>query len=176
MKAQIENCWRAAVLATCFLVVAGSTANAQPALSTGQVTVIVDQTICQTGAVQCTTETTGHTGAAVAATNHNPARIVVQVLDARGLPVNNLPATAFTMGGVAIPAGGSDLTTLSCADCFSASATGGTYILFLHPIEIPNYGTIYWKSGTYVFQIQVTYQVGNTTVTARALARIDVPF
>ncbi len=138
-------------------------ANAESGTTFGNLTITAntDEKYCLSGGVQCTT--TGHTAAAVANTNHNPARIVFQVLSGT-TPVTGLTSAAFTIFNPFVPAGGSSAVLLACASCFQ-SVGSGMYAIFVHP------SSSNWKSGTYHIQLRV--QVGATG--NKALARIDVP-
>jgi hypothetical protein len=87
-----------------------------------KLTVKVDQSYCATGGVQCTT--TGHSAAAAGASNHNPVRFGIQILDADGHPVDGLASTALTVFNPFVPAGGPAVTRLDCSDCFQAAGQG----------------------------------------------------
>jgi hypothetical protein len=118
--------------------------------------VLVDQTICGTGAVQCTGS--GHTTRTAAKNNHNPVRVIIQVLDENRIPVTGLTAASFGVSTPFVPAGGPGLTRLDCGlDCFQASPDG-VYGIFVHPAP----ASTNWKSGSYCLQVQAT--VGSLSV------------
>ncbi len=127
--------------------------------------VLVDQTICGTGAVQCTGS--GHTTKTAAKTNHNPVRIMIQVLDENRIPVDGLTSAAFSVSTPFVPAGGPGLARLDCGpDCFQA-AGNGVYGIFVHPAP----AGVKWKSGSYCLEAQVL--VG--TISAFEIVLISIP-
>ena len=128
-----------------------------------QLTVLVDQSYCGTGGAQCSS--TGHSTKAAAKTNHNPVRIMIQVLDETGKPIIGLASASIAVSTPYVPAGGPGLTRVVCSDCFQESPEG-VYAVFVHPSPSGN-----WKSGAYCFQIHVT--VGS--ISGYAIALISIP-
>jgi hypothetical protein len=126
-------------------------------------TVLVDESYCATGGVQCSGS--GHTGAAAGPTNHNPVRLGIQVLRG-GTPLNGLSSGRFTTSNTFVPAGGPSVARVVCASCFQAGANG-VYTIFVHPAPAVN-----WKSGSYFVQVRVN--LGTTQL--RALVEIEIPF
>ena len=126
-------------------------------------TVLVDQKYCATGGVQCTG--TGHTAKAPGKTNHNPVRVMVQVLDVDKVPVTGLESSFFTISSPAVPAGGPSLARLECGQCFVGSENG-VYTFFIHPALAGN-----WKAGSYCLQVHVT----NGSLESHAIALITIP-
>lgn len=129
-----------------------------------QLTVLVDQGYCGTGGAQCMY--TGHSKKAAAKINHNPVRIMLQVLDEMGKPIVGIASDSFTVLTPFVPSGGPGLTRLVCSDCFQESPEG-VYAVFVHPSPAGN-----WKSGSYCFQVHVT--VGS--ISGYAVALIAIPF
>ena len=128
--------------------------------------VLVDQTICGTGAVQCTGS--GHTTKTAAKTNHNPVRVMIQVLDENGIPVTGLTSASISVSTPFVPAGGPGLARLDCGpDCFQAPLDG-IYGIFVHPAP----AGVKWKSGSYC--LEVTVVVG--TISASDIVLISIPF
>ena len=123
----------------------------------------VDQTYCGSGGVQCTGP--GLSTVIPAATNRNPVRFVLQVLNGT-TPVNGLTDADINIINPFVPAGGTSVTQLSCGTCFQP-AGNGLYAIFINPAGVAN-----WKSGSYHVQVQV--KVGART--HRALAQIEIPF
>ena len=130
-----------------------------------ELTMLVDQSYCQTGGVQCTG--TGHTARPALKTNHNPVRVMIQVLDEKRNPVTGLASDAFSIAVPFIPAGGPGLTRVVCATCFQDSGPDGVYAIFVHPSVSGN-----WKSGAYCLQVEVV--VG--TAVSNAVGLISIPF
>jgi hypothetical protein len=131
-----------------------------------ELTMLIDQSYCQTGGVQCTGN--GHTAKAALKTNHNPVRVMIQVLDEKRNPVTGLASAAFSIAVPYVPAGGPGLTRLDCAECFQGSASpDGVYAIFVHPAIAGN-----WKSGAYCLQVEVV--VG--TAVSNAVGLISIPF
>ncbi len=69
-----------------------------------ELTMLIDQSYCQTGGVQCTG--TGHTARPALKTNHNPVRVMIQVLDEKRNPVTGLASAAFSISTPFFPANG----------------------------------------------------------------------
>jgi hypothetical protein len=131
-----------------------------------ELTMLIDQSYCKTGGVQCTG--TGHTAQAALKINHNPVRVMVQVLDEKRHPVTGLTSTAFSISTPYVPAGGPGLTEVVCSDCFQGtSSPDGVYAIFVHPAVTGN-----WKAGAYCLQVEVV--VG--TAVSNAVALISIPF
>ena len=126
-------------------------------------TVQVDHKYCATGGVQCTGP--GLSTVAPADNNRNPVRLGLQVLSGT-TPVNTLTDADISVVNSFVPAGGSAVGQLACANCFQ-NAGNGMYAIFVNP----SLGFT-WKPGSYFVQIQV--KVG--TRTHRALAQIEIPF
>ena len=116
-----------------------------------ELTMLIDQSYCQTGGVQCTE--TGHTPVKAALkNNHNPVRVMIQVLDEHRSPVTGLTSAAFSIATPFVPAGGPGLARAVCADCFQEASPDGVYAIFVHPVV----GAGNWKSGAYCLQVEVT--------------------
>ena len=131
-----------------------------------ELTMLIDQSYCKTGGVQCTG--TGHTAQAALKTNHNPVRVMIQVLDEKRNPVTGLASAAFSIAVPYVPSGGPGLTRLDCAECFQGSAgPDGVYAIFVHPAITGN-----WKAGAYCLQVEVV--VG--TAVSNAVGLISIPF
>ena len=131
-----------------------------------ELTMLIDQSYCKTGGVQCTG--TGHTAQAALKTNHNPVRVMIQVLDEKRNPVTGLASAAFSIAVPYVPAGGPTLTRVACAECFQGSAgPDGVYAIFVHPAVTGN-----WKAGAYCLQVEVV--VG--TAVSNAVGLISIPF
>jgi hypothetical protein len=131
-----------------------------------ELTMLIDQSYCKTGGVQCTG--TGHTAQAALKTNHNPVRVMIQVLDEKRNPVTGLESAAFSIAVPYVPAGGPTLTRVACAECFQGSAgPDGVYAIFVHPAV-----TGHWKAGAYCLQVEVV--VG--TAVSNAVGLISIPF
>jgi hypothetical protein len=126
-------------------------------------TVQVDTKYCATGGVQCTGP--GLTTVAPADNNRNPVRLGLQVLNGV-TPVTTLTDADVSIDTGFVPAGGSNISQLSCGSCFQ-NAGNGMYAIFVNP----GVGQT-WKPGSYFVQIQVI--VGART--HRALAQIEIPF
>lgn len=126
-------------------------------------TVVVDESYCATGGVQCGGG--GHTVAAAGPTNHNPVRLGIQVLRG-GTPVLGASSGRFTTANPFVPAGGPGVTRVVCGTCFQMGGNG-LYTIFVHPAPAGN-----WKSGSYFVQVRVN--LGATQL--RALAEIEIPF
>lgn len=136
-----------------------------------QVNVIVDETECATGAVQCTG--TGHTAAAAGSANHNPVAVGIQVIDKHGNPIDGLGTTNFSANSQFIPAGGPGVSRLDCPQCFAAgSAPSGLYLVWVHPSP----SGVNWKSGTYYLEIMVAVSTPAGILRQPALAKIEIPF
>ena len=133
-----------------------------------ELTMLIDQTYCKTGGVQCTG--TGHTAQSALKTNHNPVRVMIQVLDEKRNPVTGLASAAFSLSTPYLPAGGPGLTRLDCADCFQ-STSDGVYAIFVHPAVAGN-----WKSGSYCIQVEVQAEVVAGTAVSNAVGLISIPF
>ncbi len=142
-------------------------------------TVQVDQTFCASGPGQCTLSDPFHTNAAAANSNHNPVMLGLQVLS-DGEPVIGLPKSAFTISYPAqvVPSLGPFLKVVSCVQngtdhCFGGPLLGdGIYFILVDPIPVG----MNWKSGNYLFQVQVTYtHPKKGPMMRRVLARIDIP-
>ncbi len=128
--------------------------------------VLVDQTVCGTGAVQCTSS--GHTTKTAAKMNHNPVRVMIQVLDETRLPVTGLTSASISVSTPFVPAGGPGLARLDCgSDCFQASPDG-VYAIYVHPAA----AGVKWKPGSYC--LEVTVMTG--TVSASDIVLISIPF
>ena len=128
--------------------------------------VLVDQTICGTGAAQCSGS--GHTTRTAAKNNHNPVRVMVQVLDENRVPVIGLTTDAFSVATPFVPAGGPGLTRWDCGpDCFQAT-TNGVYGIFVHPAP----ASTNWKPGSYCLEVHVV--VG--ALSAFEIVSISIPF
>ncbi len=131
-----------------------------------QLKVLVDQTICGTGAVQCTGSE--HTTKTAAKTNHNPVRVIIQVLDENKQPVTGLTAASFSVSTPFVPAGGPGLTRLDCGpDCFGAPIPDGVYAIFVHPAP----AGVKWKSGSYCLEVTVV----DGTISASDIVLISIP-
>src|SRR5438034_10169 len=81
------------ILLTAGLLQQVASGEAGPSFGNLRFTVHVDESYCGTGGIQCAAAQ-GHSHEAAAATNHNPVRFVVQVMNGN-VPVNNLPASRF---------------------------------------------------------------------------------
>ena len=140
-----------------------------------QVNVVVDETACATGAVQCSTD--GHTVLeAPGPTNHNPVAVGIQVIDKHGNPIDGLGSESFIAHAQFIPAGGPGLSRLFCSQCFlSGTRPGGLpsgmYLIFVHPVLDHN-----WKSGVYYLEILVSAPTPTGIIKQPALAKISIPF
>ena len=130
-----------------------------------ELTMLIDQSYCQTGGVQCTG--TGHTARAALKINHNPVRVMIQVLDEKRNPVTGLASAAFSIAVPYVPAGGPGLARVDCADCFQNSGPDGVYAIFVHPAVTGN-----WKSGAYCLQVEVTAGTAGSNV----IGLISIPF
>jgi len=131
-----------------------------------QLKVLVDQTICGTGAVQCTGN--DHSTKTAAKTNHNPVRVIVQALDDNKIPVTGLASASITVSTPFVPAGGPGLARLVCGpDCFQ-EASDGIYAIYVHPAATG----VKWKPGSYCLEVTVT--VGAISVSDVVL--IAIPF
>ena len=131
-----------------------------------ELTMLIDQSYCKTGGVQCTG--TGHKAQAALKTNHNPVRVMIQVLDEKRNPVTGLASAAFSIAVPYVPAGGPTLTRVACAECFQGSAgPDGVYAIFVHPAVTGN-----WKAGSYCLQVEVTAG----TAGSNAVGLISIPF
>jgi hypothetical protein len=131
-----------------------------------ELTMLIDQSYCKTGGVQCTG--TGHTAQAALKTNHNPVRVMIQVLDEKRNPVTGLASAAFSIAVPYVPANGPGLARVDCATCFlGESSPDGVYAIFVHPAVSGN-----WKAGAYCLQVEVV--VG--TAVSNAVGLISIPF
>jgi hypothetical protein len=130
-----------------------------------ELTMLIDQSYCQTGGVQCTG--TGHTARPALKTNHNPVRVMIQVLDEKRNPVTGLASAAFSIATPFSPAGGPALVRVDCSTCFQSSDPDGVYAIFVHPAVAGN-----WKSGAYCLQVEVTAG----TAGSNAVGLISIPF
>jgi len=130
-----------------------------------ELTMLIDQSYCQTGGVQCTG--TGHTARAALKTNHNPVRVMIQVLDEKRNPVTGLASAAFSIATPFVPANGPSLARVVCASCFQEGSPDGVYAIFVHPAVAGN-----WKSGSYCLQVEVT----GGTAGSNAVGLISIPF
>jgi len=131
-----------------------------------ELTMLIDQSYCKTGGTQCTG--TGHTAQAALKTNHNPVRVMIQVLDEKRHPVTGLTSAAFSISTPYVPAGGPGLAEVVCSDCFQGtSSPDGVYAIFVHPAVTGN-----WKAGAYCLQVEVV--VG--TAVSNAVGLISIPF
>ena len=131
-----------------------------------ELTMLIDQSYCKTGGVQC--KGTGHTAQAALKTNHNPVRVMIQVLDEKRSPVTGLASAAFSVAVPFVPSGGPSLTRVDCAECFQGSAgPDGVYAIFVHPAVTGN-----WKAGAYCLQVEVTAGTAGSNV----VGLISIPF
>ena len=131
-----------------------------------ELTMLIDQGYCKTGGVQCTG--TGHKAQQALKNNHNPVRVMIQVLDEKRNPVTGLTSVAFSLASPYVPAGGPGLAQLECSECFlGTSSPDGVYAIFVHPAVSGN-----WKAGSYCIQVEVV--VG--TATSNVIGLISIPF
>ncbi len=135
-----------------------------------QLSAIVDEDVCRTGAIQCSTE--GHTAASAAQTNHNPVAISIQVLNATGAPILGLPTTAFTVSTEFVPAGGAAVQRLTGAPSDFQATPNGVYRLFVHPAP----EKVNWKSGRFVIQVRVAVVSTTDRLDGRVIVPIEIPF
>jgi hypothetical protein len=167
--------WAGAAFSQPGLVDDDETGQIKEALSTASVplaisgplelTMLIDQSYCKTGGVQCTG--TGHTAQAALKINHNPVRVMIQVLDEKRNPVTGLASAAFSIATPYSPAGGPALVRVDCATCFQNSGPDGVYAIFVHPAVSGN-----WKAGSYCLQVEVTAD----TAGSNAVGLISIPF
>jgi len=131
-----------------------------------QLKTLADPSICRTGAVQCSGS--GHTTRAAAKNNHNPVRVMIQVLDETGKPISGLTSASFNVSTSFVPAGGPGLARLDCGpDCFQESPEG-VYGIFVHPAA----SGVNWKSGSYCLQVRVSAEA----ISAFEIVLIPIPF
>jgi len=130
-----------------------------------QASVSVDETVCVSGATQCSSATAANS------TNQNPVTLTVLVMKGNA-PVTNLTSSNFTLTTDFGP-GGQPANLVLCTSGDTGCGTGsfvvnsgsGGYQLWVSP-------TSNWLPGTYTAQLKVTDTTGAATT---QLVKITIP-
>ncbi len=116
----------------------------------------IDTAICASIPVQCA----NHSYDAADSSNHNPIRLVVQVIGTDGTPVNGLTVDNFSFSNPFVPAGGGTTVICSEASCGTDRFQDGPNGLYSIMLDRGPAGN--WDAGAYAGTVIVSTDSGDS--------------